>query len=71
MEGVCKLVRRVEETSGVPGVEQETGGVTQTSLSLRLHLRGGEAEKEGMQEPPQTSYLLDKALGERFGGHQS
>lgn len=58
MEGVCKLAGRAEEstgseeTSGVPAAEQETGGVTGTSLSSRLHLQGGEAEKEGMQESP-------------------
>lgn len=38
MEGACKLGGRVEEcmgseeTSEVPGAEQETAGVTQTSL---------------------------------------
>lgn len=77
MEGVCKLARRLEESTGseeTPGVsaaEQETGGATQTSPSSRLHLQGGEAEKEGRQEHPQTCYLLEKALRERLGGHQS
>lgn len=77
MQGVCKRAGRAEESTGseeipgVPGAEQETGGITQTSLSSRLHLQGGEAEKEGMQEHPQTCYLLEKALGERLGGHQS
>lgn len=77
MEGVCKLAGRAEEstgseeTSGVPAAEQETGGVTGTSLSSRLHLQGGEAEKEGTQESPPTCYLLEKAPGERLGGHQS
>lgn len=36
----------------MPGTEQKTGDITQTSLSSRLHLQGGEAEKEGMQEHP-------------------
>lgn len=27
----------------------------------------GRAEKEGMQEPPETHYLLEKALGEGLG----
>lgn len=31
----------------------------------------GRAEKEGMQEPPETCYLPEKALGKGLGGHQS
>lgn len=31
----------------------------------------GRAEEEGMQEPPKTCYLPEKALGKGLGGHQS
>lgn len=74
MEGVCKLAGRAEEstgseeTSGVPAAEQETGGVTGTSLSSRLHLQGGEAEKERTQESPPNLLPAGESTGGKAWG---
>lgn len=74
MERVCELACRAEKNTGNESSEATAAG-QEVSLGQACP-QGctsveGRAEKEGMQEPPETHYLLEKALGEGLGGHQS